>query len=54
MLQSHTYCHTLVTSDDKVTVMVTSYKVIEKNIKGFEKIILYNILTLRQIHGHLG
>jgi len=35
--------HTLVTSDDIVTVMVTSYEVTEKNVEGSIKIMLYNV-----------
>jgi len=38
-----THCHTSVTSYVTVTVMVTSYEVIEKNIKGSGRIILYNM-----------
>ena len=41
MSQSH--CHTSVTSDDIVTVIVTNYKVTKKSVKGFGKIMLYNI-----------
>ena len=37
---SWSYCHTSVTSDDMVTVIVTSYKIIEKNIKDSEKMTL--------------
>jgi len=37
MSQSH--CHTSVTSDD----MVTSHKVIEKDIEGSGKMMLYNM-----------
>ena len=33
--QSH--CHKSVTSDDMVTVMITSHKITEKDIKGSEK-----------------
>ena len=40
-LQSH--CHTSVTSDDTVTVTVTSHKVTEKNVEGSEKMILYSV-----------
>jgi len=40
------YCHTSVTSDDMVTVVVTSHKVTEKNIEGSEKIMLYNIYKI--------
>jgi len=39
--QSHYYI--LVTSDDTVTVMVTSHKVTEKGIKDSEKMISYNV-----------
>ena len=41
ILQSHYY--TLVTLDDIVTVIVIGYKDTEKDIKGFEKIMLYSI-----------
>jgi len=37
------HCHTSVTSDDMITVMVISYKITEKNIKGSGRIILYNV-----------
>jgi len=40
------YCHTSVTSDDMVTVIVTSHKVTEKNIEGSEKIMLYNVYKI--------
>ena len=40
---SWSHCHTSVTSYDIVTVMVTSHEVTEKNIKGSEKIISYNM-----------
>ena len=40
------YCHTSVTSDDMVTVVVTSHKVTEKNIEDSEKIMLYNIYKI--------
>jgi len=35
---SRVYSHTSVTSDDTVTVIVTSHKATEKNIEGSEKI----------------
>ena len=35
--------HKSVTSDDVVTVTVTSYEVIEKDIEGSKKITLYNV-----------
>ena len=41
MLQS--YCHTSVTLDDTVTVMVTGHKVTEKGVKNSRKMILYNM-----------
>ena len=41
MSQSH--CHTSVTSDDMVTVKITSHKVIENSVEGSGKMILYNI-----------
>jgi len=40
---SWTHCHTSVTLDDMVTVLVTSHEVTEKSIKDSGKIILYNI-----------
>jgi len=51
-MTSWSYYHTSVTSDDIVTVIVTSYEIIEKDIKGSGKITSYNIymLTWRQIH----
>ena len=56
MLWSH--CHTSVTSDDMVTVMVTSHKVTKEEYKRFWKdiIIQYvlHMLIFRQIHGYLG
>ena len=36
-------CHTSVTLDDMVTVIVTSYKVTRKNVEGSGRMILYNI-----------
>ena len=41
MLQS--YCYTSVTSDDMVTVMVTSHMITEKDIENSKRIISYNI-----------
>ena len=41
MSQSH--YHISVTSDDMVTVMVTSHEVTEKDVEGFKKMMLYNI-----------
>ena len=40
---SESYCHISVTPDDIVTVMVTSYKVTEKDIEDSERMILYNV-----------
>jgi len=40
------YCHTSVTLDDTVIVIVTSHKVIEKDIEGSRKIISYNIYNI--------
>ena len=40
---SQSYCHTSVILDDMVTVMVTSYEVIEKDIEGSKRIMLYNM-----------
>ena len=42
-MTSQSHCHTSVTSDDMVTVMVTSYEVTEKDVKGSGKIILYKV-----------
>jgi len=39
---SESHCHTSVTSYDAVTVIVTSYKIIEKDVEGSKKMILYN------------
>ena len=44
MLRS--YCHTLVTSDDMVTVIVTSHKVTKKSIEGSGRIISYNVCNI--------
>jgi len=41
MPQSH--CHTSVTSDDIVIVMITSHEVIEKGIEGSGKMTSYNM-----------
>ena len=38
-----TLSHTSVTSDDTVTVLVTSHEVTKKGIEGSEKIMSYNI-----------
>ena len=48
---SWSHCHTSVTSDDMITVMITSYKIIEKNMEDFGKIISYNMC---KTHSHLG
>ena len=45
-MTSGSHCHTLVTSDDMVTVKVTSHKNTEKDVKGSKKIILYNIYNI--------
>ena len=37
------HCHTSVTPDDMVTVMVTSHEITEKNVEGSGKIMLYNM-----------
>ena len=34
---SELHCYILVTSDDMVTVMVTSHKIIKKNVKDSER-----------------
>ena len=39
------HCHTSVTSDDIVTVIVISYEITEKNVEGFERIMSYNVYT---------
>ena len=41
MSQSH--CHTSVTSNNIVTVIVTSYKITEKDVEDSRKMILYNV-----------
>ena len=43
---SGSHCHTSVTLDDMIIVTVTSYKVIEKDIEGFRKIMLYNMCKI--------
>ena len=40
------HCHTSVTSNNTVTVIGTSHKVIEKNIEGFGKMMLYNVCKI--------
>ena len=40
------HCHTSVTSDEMVTVIVTSYEAIEKNIEGSRIIMLYNMYNI--------
>ena len=40
---SLSHCYILVTSDDMVTVTVTSHEVTEKSVEGSRKMILYNI-----------
>ena len=42
-MTSGSHYHTLVTSDDMVTVIVTSHEIIEKDIKGSGRITLYNM-----------
>ena len=37
------YYYTSVTSDDIVTTLVTSHEVVEKDVEGSGRIILYNI-----------
>ena len=41
-----TLSHTSVTSDDMVTIMVTSHEVTEKNMEGFGRMISYNICNI--------
>ena len=45
-VMSGSHCHTSVTSDDTVIVIVTSHKVMEKNIEGSRKMILYNMCKI--------
>jgi len=40
------HCHTSVTSDDMVTVIVTSHKIIEKDIKDSRRMTLYNMCNI--------
>ena len=42
-MTSGSHCHTSVTSDDMVTVMVTSHEITEKDVEGSERIISYNM-----------
>jgi len=42
-VMSRLHHHTSVTSDDTVTVIVTSHKVTKKDIEGSGKIMLYNV-----------
>jgi len=41
---SWSHCHTSVTSDDTVTVMVTSHEITEKDIEGSGRMTLYTKL----------
>ena len=43
---SQSHCYISVTSDDTVTVIVTSHMVTEKDIKNSKKIILYNVYNI--------
>ena len=40
---SWSYYHTSITSDDTVTVIVTSHEIIEKDVEGSRKMMSYNI-----------
>ena len=40
---SQSYCHTSVTLDNMVTVIVTSHEITEKDIESSRKIISYSI-----------
>ena len=42
-MTSQSHCHTSVTLDDMVTVMVTSHEITKKSIEGSGKIISYNV-----------
>jgi len=42
---SWSHCHTSVTSDDTVTVMVTSHKITEKDIESSGRMMSYNVCT---------
>ena len=39
-------CHTSVTSDDIVTVMVTSLEITEEKVEGSGRMISYNIYSI--------
>ena len=43
---SWSHCHTSVTSDDMITVIATSHKIIEKDIEGSGRMMLYNIYNI--------
>ena len=45
-MTSQSHCHTSVTSDDMVTVTVTSHEVIKKNIKGSRRMTSYNVCII--------
>ena len=45
-MTSRSHCHTSVTSDDTVIVMVTNYEITEKGIEGPRRMILYNICNI--------
>ena len=40
------YCYTAVTLDEKVTVIVTSHKVTEKDVDDSGRMILYNVYNI--------
>ena len=54
---SQSHCHTSVTSDDMVTVIVTSYKITEKKVEDSKKNDVIQcveyMLILRQTYGYL-
>ena len=42
-MTSQSHCHPSVTSDDMVTVTVTSHEVTEKDVEGSGKMISYDV-----------
>ena len=40
------HCHTSVTSDDIVTVTVTSHRITKKDIEGFRRMTSYNMYNI--------
>ena len=43
---SWSHCHKSVTSDDMVTVMVTSHEITEKDVEGSERMTSYNMYNI--------